>query len=132
MASNDKQPRCAATRKDGQPCQAPALPDDRYCWAHSERLAAERDEARRRGGRNRAALVRLRQATPARLRPVFNRLEQALEKVEDGTLTPAQAQAMAALARAMVAVLETGELEERLRELEAATAQVREGAQRWA
>ncbi|MBX6722656.1 MAG: hypothetical protein IRY92_05375 [Dactylosporangium sp.] len=132
MASNTKQPRCAATRKDGQPCQAPALPDDRYCWAHSELVATERDEARRRGGRNRAALVRLRQATPARLRPVFNRLEQALEKVEDGTLTPAQAQAMAALARAMVAVLETGELEERLRELEAATAQVREGAQRWA
>jgi hypothetical protein len=50
--------------------------------------------------------------------PVFERLEQAMDGVERGSLTPSQAQALAALARAMVAVLESSELAERLREIE--------------
>jgi len=55
---------------------------------------------------------------PPRLVPVYDRLEQALGQVHDDTLQPRQASAMAALARAMVAVLTSGELEERVRELE--------------
>ncbi len=52
--------------------------------------------------------------------PVFERLEQAMAEAHGGTLTPAQAQALAALARALVAVLEvreSSELVERLREI---------------
>jgi ssDNA-binding Zn-finger/Zn-ribbon topoisomerase 1 len=50
--------------------------------------------------------------------PVFNMLEQALGEVYTGQLDTKRATAMAALARSMVAVLTTGELEERLRNVE--------------
>ena len=113
--------RCLAPRKDGQPCPVTVLVDGRYCFAHSPKLHAGRTEARRRGGRNRATAVRLRGLMPPRLAPVFDRLEAALEETHTGELDPKQAQAMAALARAMVAVLTSGELEERLRRLEETT-----------
>jgi len=45
-------------------------------------------------------------------------LETALKEVYTAKLESKQATAMAALARAMVAVLPSGELEERIRELE--------------
>ena len=51
--------------------------------------------------------------------PVFNLLEQALNEVYTGQLDTKRATAMAALARSMVAVLTTGELEEMLRNVEA-------------
>jgi len=50
--------------------------------------------------------------------PVFNMLEQAFTEVYTGQLEPKRATAMAALARSMVAVLSSGDLEERLRNLE--------------
>ncbi len=50
--------------------------------------------------------------------PVFNMLEQALAEVYTGQLDTKRATAMAALARSMVAVLTSRELEERLRNLE--------------
>ncbi|MFC1972596.1 hypothetical protein ACFLVE_04250 [Chloroflexota bacterium] len=50
--------------------------------------------------------------------PVYDKLENALEEVHGGKLESKQAQAMASLARAMVAVLTSGELEERVRGLE--------------
>jgi hypothetical protein len=56
---------------------------------------------------------------PDRLRPVFDTLNAALDAVNDGKITPAQGSAMAGIARALVAVLQAGEIEERLRRLEA-------------
>lgn len=109
--------RCRAKRKDGMPCQAPAI-DDGYCFAHSPARKAERDEARRRGGRNSAKVVRLRGMVPPRLLPVFDLLETALTECHEGKISPRQAQGMAALARAMVSVLQAGELEERVRNVE--------------
>jgi hypothetical protein len=49
---------------------------------------------------------------------VYSALEAALAEVHDGRLAPQRAQAMAALARAMVQVVTAGELEERVRDLE--------------
>jgi hypothetical protein len=49
---------------------------------------------------------------------VIERLEKALVDVESGRRTPSEAQAMAALARAIVTVFQAGELEERMRALE--------------
>ncbi len=56
------------------------------------------------------------------LTAVQARLVGALEKVEEGTLEPARATAMAALARAIVAVAVPGELNERLTAMERALA----------
>ena len=42
-------PRCQSTRKDGQPCQAPALVGNGHCFTHSPDHQVEAAEARRRG-----------------------------------------------------------------------------------
>ncbi|ACZ38915.1 hypothetical protein [Sphaerobacter thermophilus] len=118
MATRSDQ--CTATRRDGGRCTARALPGRPYCFAHDPELQAERTEARRRGGRNRAKVVRLRRLVPPRLLPVFDQLEQALRDVLGGSLEPRRAMAAASVARALVDVLQAGELEERLRKLEEA------------
>lgn len=117
--SNPNQPRCAGQRKDGTTCRAAALPGSRFCFAHDPARAAQRAAARAKGGRNRAQIVRLRGLVPPRLIAVFDALEAALTEVHDGALDPRAAGAMASLAKAMVSVLQAGELEERVRQLEA-------------
>ena len=110
--------RCSERRRDGQPCKALVLSDSPYCFAHDPERDAERVEARRKGGRNSAGIIRMRGLVPPRLVPVYETLERALAQVHDGTLEARRASAMAGLARAMVAVLTAGELEERVRQLE--------------
>jgi hypothetical protein len=58
---------------------------------------------------------------PPRLVPIFDVLESALSEVHNGDLSPSQGTAMATIAKALVAVLTAGELEERLRDLERKT-----------
>ena len=110
---------CTGIRKDGQPCGSQVLSDGTYCYVHAPGQADEREAARRRGGQNRANAVRLRRLVPPRLLPVYDQLETALADVLAGRLDPRQATAAAALARALVTTLQAGELEERLRRLEA-------------
>jgi ssDNA-binding Zn-finger/Zn-ribbon topoisomerase 1 len=62
--------------------------------------------------------VEIRGLVSLRRIPVFNMLEQAFTEVYTGRLDPKRAFAMAALARSMVAVLTSGDLEEKLRNLE--------------
>jgi hypothetical protein len=57
---------------------------------------------------------------PASLRPVLAVLFDALDEVHSGKLEPPQANAMAALASAIVRVYGAGQLEERLERLEQA------------
>jgi len=108
---------CKATRKDGQPCNAPGIRDG-YCFSHSPALAEKASQARLLGGQHKAKSERLRRLVPPRLMPLFNKLESALDEVHDGELEPRAASAMAALAGAMVRLLTSGELEERVRSLE--------------
>ena len=75
--------------------------------------------ARRKGGRNRSSAVRLRGLMPPRLTPAFDQLEVALADVLAGELDPKQATAAAAVARAMATLLSVGEMEERMRRIEA-------------
>ena len=114
-------PTCQGQRRDGRPCTSPLVGADGFCFAHSPMRVAERQAAQQRGGQHRASVVRLRGLMPPRLVPVFERLERALEEVHDGTLKPGQAIAMATIARAMVSVLQAGEVEQRLRDLEGRT-----------
>ncbi len=109
--------RCKSKTQAGEPCRGIAL-EDGYCFSHSPALAKKRFEARAKGGKNSARAARLKRLVPPRLIPVFDRLEKALVEVHTGELESKQASAMAALARAMVAVLTSGELEERLRNVE--------------
>lgn len=116
--STPKHPHCGAPRRDGQACTAPGLMPSGQCFAHDAGTQEARVIARRQGGHNRATHVRAQHMMPARLKPVWAKLEGALANVENGTLDVKRAHAMAAVARAMVAVLTAGELEERLRRLE--------------
>jgi hypothetical protein len=116
----EQQQTCTATRLNGEPCKARALGVDRpFCWAHAPELAAKRDAARANGGLRSQPLHRIRRTLPTRLSPVAQALEKALVEVHDGKLEPSRATAMAALARALISVLEAAEVEERVRRLEA-------------
>jgi hypothetical protein len=46
----EREQRCTATRSDGRPCGARALPGETLCWAHSPSLADKRRAAREAGG----------------------------------------------------------------------------------
>ncbi len=118
MVSKARLQSCQGHRKDGSPCRGQALPSGSYCFAHAPELADKRREVRKRGGANSARRARLLTLMPPRLMSVYNRLEEALSQVHDGSLDARQAQAMASLAGVMVRVLTAGEVEERIRRLE--------------
>src|SRR5215207_8675300 len=115
--SDPQRPTCRGIRKDSRPCGALGLLDG-YCPTHHPDKAEAQREARRKGGRNSAKIVRLSKLMPARLLPVWDQLEQALADVLRGSLDPKQATAAAAVARALATILQVGELEERVRKLE--------------
>ena len=133
------QGRCRGARRDGTPCRAPvhAINGAGWCWAHDPARAEERRAARAAGGRATRRTARLNRLVPGTLRPVLVTLLDALDGVHPGEgedsasrVTPAQAQAMASLAGAIVKVYQVGVLEERVEALEAAqeTARGRGGA----
>ncbi len=109
---------CVEVRRDGTPCRARPLPDGDHCWAHAPEMAEKRDAARQAGGINSSGPARLRRMMPNRLNPVARSLEKALVEVHDGKLDPRKGLAMAGIARALVSVLASGELEERLQRVE--------------
>ena len=51
---------CAAQRKDGQSCRAPALPGSRYCFAHDPTRSADAQAARMKGATNAAKMRSLK------------------------------------------------------------------------
>jgi hypothetical protein len=108
---------CLSKKKNGEPCRAKALPDG-YCFVHSPATVEERRLARARGGQNSAVVVRAEKLGPERLTSVFGALGEALADVRRGKLDPRIAIAMAGVARAMMAVVTVGELEDRVRGLE--------------
>lgn len=111
-------PHCRGTRTDGEPCGSQIVSESGYCFAHDDTKAEERTQARRRGGHASSAISRTRRLAPTALRDTYTSLEAALSEVHDGGLSPARASAMASVARAMVFVLQSGELEERVRAIE--------------
>jgi len=106
--------RCTSIRRDGEPCTAKAGALG-YCIGHAPGAL----EARRKGGRKASRAERAGKLLPARLQPVVSLLEDALGEVHRGELEPRAASAMASLAGALVRIITAGELEERLRALEA-------------
>ena len=110
--------RCSAITTAGAPCPNRTLPHSSFCFAHDPALAARREDARRKGGAATRRSERLARMIPGQLQTVYTTLETALAEVHDGTITPSVANAMAAIASAMVRTLTAGEMEERLRALE--------------
>ena len=105
---------CVSTRREGAPCTAQAGASG-YCIGHDPGA----QEAHRKGGHATRGTERAGELLPARLQPVVSILEGALGEVHRGELDPRAASAMASLAGALVRAITAGELEERLRALEA-------------
>ena len=105
---------CVSTGRDGAPCTAQAGASG-YCIGHDPGAL----EARRKGGHATSRSERAGKLLPARLQPLVSILEGALGEVHRGELDPRAASAMASLAGALVRAITAGELEERLRALEA-------------
>jgi hypothetical protein len=109
---------CTARRKDGSPCSLSALPSESVCFAHSARFR----EGKVKGGHHSARAARLDAMLPARLRPLLDDLLTLFRGTYAGTIPADRARACANVAGAIVKVLTAGELEERMRELEAGAA----------
>ena len=104
---------CKAMTKAGTQCHG--WPDKSgFCPSHRPGAA----ENRAAGGRASAKVQRLERKLPSRLRPVVDLLSKVLVEVHQGKLQPSQASAMAAVATALIRVIEHGEFEMRLARLE--------------
>lgn len=112
--------RCTATTKAGNPCSAQAWRGGLCRW-HSPDGEEERAAWRRKGGVGKGAKVRARKVAAALTGDdLQGYLAEALTGVLAATYSPGQANAVAALSRAIVAVKEATEIEDRLSALEAA------------
>jgi hypothetical protein len=117
--------RCSATRADGQPCQARAVPDADLCFAHHPDYRTRHKAGQRKGGRAKSTQARAarqwaavgREIEPSDL-PAM--LRAAIAAVWEGRLEPSQASAIATLAKTSVAITNEIELEERIAALEQA------------
>jgi hypothetical protein len=107
---------CKGTKKNGGPCTVKASADG-YCFAHSPALAEKRKEAREKGGFNSSKAARLEKLS-SRFSPVSALLENVLKELSEKKIDPRTAQAIASVSKALVSVMNAGELEERLRLLE--------------
>jgi hypothetical protein len=105
--------QCRATLRSGEQCRGRALTNG-LCWAHDP--AVSKDQAK--GGRARSNAARSIKAMPAKLQPVASLLTTAMARTFQGHMDPRQATALAALAGAYIRVVESGEFELKVRELE--------------
>ena len=123
-ASDNLPRRCKATNKRGEPCQGWAGQGAEFCFAHDPARAAERKEARSRGGRARHGrrLADLGTGEPVRvddLGDVCELLARELGALLTLEVSVSRARAVGYLASVLASVYKDTELETRIRALEA-------------
>ena len=112
--------RCDAVAKNGEPCSATPAPGLTRCAWHAPGWAERRREWSVRGGKGRSNAARARRSLPDAMTPagVQSLLGAVLKGVVGGRIEPGVGNAAANLGRAIVAVREATEHEERLLQLE--------------
>jgi hypothetical protein len=113
--------QCRGTNKRGQPCSAYVPDGHTWCQFHDPALAGQRKQWSVKGGKSRSNRARARkELTTDALTPkeLVGSLSRAIRKLEEGTIHPASAGAMATVAKAITAIRQSAELEDRIRELE--------------
>jgi hypothetical protein len=88
------------------PCKARSVKGQTLCVFHGGAGADQSLAARIRGGQNSAKLARALRKLPPELRNTYETLIGALEDVREGRIDATRATAMAALVRAMIALLD--------------------------
>ncbi len=114
------QPACRARTKRGTTCRGFALPGRDVCLMHAPDLADKVEAARRRGG-TMAAKVRVLQGKRQKLdspRALVRFVSDLLQDTLAGTVDPKVANAVINGVNAQRALLEAGEIEGRLADLE--------------
>ena len=116
--------RCTAITDGGTACRAPRLRGGDYCFWHDPDHAAEAAEARRLGGlrRRRESVVTGTDAIDGlgSVRDIRRLLEIAVTDTLSLENSIARSRALAYLAQTALRLLETGELADRVDQLEAA------------
>ena len=113
---------CRAMNQAGAPCSAQALPSG-WCRWHDPALAADRAVWSRKGGEARSNRRRALAKLPddlMSLRSVQALLCGVLRDVTAGRIEAGVANASASVARAIAAVAQAGDMEDRVAELERA------------
>jgi hypothetical protein len=116
--------RCSGISQGGQRCQARPLRDETFCFWHHPDHAEAADQARKLGGQRRKREGTLQGAYDfeglASVGDIRRLLEIAVTDALGLDNSIARVRAITAAAMAGAKLLEVGELEERLRSLEAA------------
>ncbi len=115
--------KCLGQNKDGSACQAKPRPGTSHCPWHDEALVGQRRAWSQKGGRSRSTKARTAKRLPSEvmtLTELQGVLCVVLRDVIDGKTEPAIGNCAAGLARAIAAVAQAGDLEERITGLEAA------------
>ena len=109
--------RCSATTREGKPCAAAPRPGRTLCAWHDPAFAEQRRTWSARGGQgksNRKRATRDLAGAALTLPEVSGLLSIALRNVATGKMEPGPANALANLARAIVATQHACDLEARL------------------
>ena len=92
---------CKGTKKDGSPCRGQGLDQfDGHCIAHAP--ADLTREWRSRGGKNSSTAARNDKRIPERLKKVIELVEDSMNRVAEGTLTPAACNAVCRSAKTLI------------------------------
>src|SRR5690349_12934365 len=113
---------CRATRTDGSPCGMAPLREGDFCLSHDPEHAEEAQEARRLGGQRRRRESIVSGAFDFEGLDSVVKIRRLIEVAAVDTLglenSVARNRTLASLAQAAVGLLEKGEFETRLNELE--------------
>lgn len=113
--------KCKGTNKRGEPCSAYVPDGHAWCQFHDPALAGERRQWSVKGGQSRSNRARARkELTSEALTPeeLIGALSRTIRGLEDGTILPGNASAMATVAKAITAIRQSAELEDRMRAVE--------------
>jgi hypothetical protein len=88
-----------------------------FCFAHDPERRADRQSASARGGQGKSRIARVERLVPSTLRPVLALLLDVLAEAREGTIPPAQANAVATVAGAIVKVYGSATLEQQIADL---------------
>src|SRR3954453_7263892 len=117
-----KAAQCAAITRGGSRCASAVLAGAPYCWTHDPAAADRRREASKKGGRARANAERAKKQIPPAMsaEDLAGWLSLLFKQVMVGKVEPRIGTAASTIARALLEVRTTTDLERRLEELEAA------------
>jgi hypothetical protein len=113
--------KCQAIARSGSRCNSPVLPASQWCWVHDPAAADRRREASKKGGKARSAKARAAKQIPDAMdaETLAGWLSLLFTNVMAGRIEPKIGTACATIARILLEVRTTTELEQRLSELEA-------------